>query len=81
MSHTIELSENSIKILNRQDLTEDSIVFVEVDTSYMPPSRASEWCDRLRETFEPIVSPAKLVIHTHQAKITMITQKIQERNS
>ena len=72
---TIELSENSVQILNKQELDENSVVFVSVDIGHMAAARAHEYMVRIKEEMVKILAPAKVVIHAENLHISVVTQK------
>ena len=62
MTHTIELSENSIQILDKQELTDRHIMVIKVDIDNLPSHRAMQYMERIKTTFAEKVAPAELVI-------------------
>jgi len=60
---TIELSENSITVLNKLELDSNHILCINVDTGNLPYSKAQEFCLEVAKTFqnklncEVVVSP------------------------
>lgn len=62
MTQTIELSENSIQILDKQELTDRHIMIVKVDTGNMPAHKAKEYMDNIKDAFADKVAPAALAI-------------------
>lgn len=62
MTQTIELSENSIQILNKQVLTDRHIMIIKVDVGNLPSHRATEYMESIKNTFKDRVAPAELII-------------------
>lgn len=62
MTHTIELSENSIQILDKQELTDRHIMVIKVAVSGMPAHKAMEYMKDIRKAFADKVAPAELII-------------------
>lgn len=62
MTQTIELSENSIQILDKQDLTDKHIMIIKVDVGNLPSNRATEYMESIKNAFKDRVAPAELII-------------------
>lgn len=62
MTQTIELSENSIQILDKQHLTDKHIMFIKVGLGNMPRHKAQEYMEGIRLAFADKVAPAELII-------------------
>jgi hypothetical protein len=62
MTHTIELSENSIQILDKQELTDRHIMVIKVGVGNMPAHKAMQYMEDIRKTFADKVAPAELII-------------------
>jgi hypothetical protein len=62
MTHTIELSENSIQILDKQELTDRHIMVIKVGVGNMPAHKAMQYMEDIRKAFADKVAPAELVI-------------------
>jgi len=76
--YLVEITENSIQILNKQQLTKDSIVFVQVDVLHMPRSRAEEFMKSVRDELTKFVSPAKVVVSATPMKIIAVAEPIRD---
>jgi hypothetical protein len=78
---TIELSENSIQILDKQQLTENSILIVKVDVGNMPARHAMEYMENIKTTFAKHVEPANLVIMSNKTSIELLENiDVEETN-
>jgi hypothetical protein len=62
MTQTIELSENSIQILDKQELTDRHIMIIKVDVGNLPAHKAMEYMEYIKDSFKDKVSPAELII-------------------
>ena len=62
MNNVIELSENSVQILDRSNLTETSIVVVKVDVSSMPAHRAQIFMQDIATAFREKMAPAEVMV-------------------
>jgi hypothetical protein len=62
MSNVIELSENSIQILDVQKLTDRHVMIVKVDVGNLPPSKAMDFMECIRVAFSEKVAPAELIV-------------------
>lgn len=61
MEHTITLTDESIKILDTQKLTENHIVFVTIDTGKLPTQKAQEHIANIVDAIGKVIKPAKIV--------------------
>ena len=62
MNKTIELSENSIQILDKQELTDKHIVIIRVDVGNLPTHKATEYLNDIKTAFVNKVVPAELIV-------------------
>ena len=62
MTHTIELSENSIQILDKQELTDRHVMIIKVDIDNLPSHKAMEYMERIKTAFADKVAPAELIV-------------------
>lgn len=62
MTQTIELSENSIQILDKQELTDRHIMIIKVGVGDMPAHKAMKYMEDIRTAFADKVAPAELII-------------------
>ena len=76
MTHTIELSENSIQILDKQELTDRHIMVIKVDIDNLPSHKAMEYMERIKTAFADKVAPAELVIMPLQNTIEVFEKDV-----
>lgn len=69
---TIELSENSIQIVNKQNLTENSVIVVKVDVGSLPLHKATEYMDNIKGAFKDIIGAAKLVVMSNKHDLSIV---------
>lgn len=69
---TIELSENSIKILDKQILTDRQLILVSVDVSGMPHKIAVDYLRCVTEAFAVHVHPAQVLVHPKGVEVSII---------
>ena len=62
MTNKIELSENSIQILNKQELTDKHIMIVKIDIGNLPTHKAIEYMENIKSVFADKIKPAELII-------------------
>lgn len=62
MNKTIELSENSIQILDKQELTDKHIVIIRVDVGNLPTHKATEYLKYIKTAFVNKVAPAEIIV-------------------
>lgn len=68
----IELSENSIQVLNAKQLTSDHVLLVNVDTGNMPAQKADAYMQSVRDAFKAVLGDAKVIVHTKETKLTVV---------
>lgn len=58
----IELSENSVTILDHQELTDRHILFIKVDIDGLSASKAKKYMEDVQVAFAKTVEPATLIV-------------------
>lgn len=71
MPTTIELSEGSIQILDKQELTDRHVMFIKVDCGNLPFSRQVEYLEQIKEAFKDVAGTARVVIMPKTTEITV----------
>jgi len=73
---TIEfiLSENSIKVLDSQQLTEKHKLLVSVDIGDLSYEKAQEYLSAVTEAFKSVVDPASVLVYPDSIDVTLIEQ-------
>ena len=69
---TIELSENSIKILDTHQLTDRHKLLVSVDIGNMSYDQAAEYLATVTEAFKSVVDPASVLVYPDSIDVTLI---------
>ncbi len=68
------LTEDSIKILDTQKLTDRHAVIIEVNAGNLPPHKLNEYLTNIKNAFrEAFPEPIKIIVSTH--KISVIEQE------
>ena len=68
----IELSENSIQVLNATQFTSDHVLLVNVDTGNMPAHSARAYMTSIKDAFKEVIGDAKVIVHTKETKINLL---------
>ena len=76
IKHTIELSEKSIFLLERQTFTENNIVLVKIDVGNIPLRRATDYMENIKNSFQEFVSPAKLVVMPNSTTVEILEKEV-----
>ena len=69
---TIELSENSIKILDKQILSDRQLILVSVDVSGMEYKIAEAYLTAVTNKFAEHVKPAQVLVHPKGVEVSII---------
>jgi hypothetical protein len=75
MTQIIELSENSVQILNKQQLTENNIVVFKVDTGNMPIHKAQEYLQNFKDNIVGSCSPASVWVMSNKVDVSIIEKQ------
>jgi len=69
---TIELSESSIKILDKQILSDRQLILVSVDVSGMSFDIAEAYLKAVTDKFAEHVHPAQVLVHPKGIEVSII---------
>jgi hypothetical protein len=75
MTQIIELSENSVQILNKQQLTENNIVVFKVDTGNMPIHKAQEYLQNFKDSITGSCAPADVWVMSNKVDVSIIEKQ------
>ena len=75
MTAMIDLNKHSVQILEKQQLTDRSVVIVKVDCGNMPAHRAKEYMENVKKTFEKVVEPAHTMVVPHTFSIQILEKE------
>lgn len=75
--YMIELTENSIQLLNKQNITKDTIVVIKVDVGNLPKHLSEQHMVNIKNSFSDVLFPAKLIIMPIQNTIE-IYEKVSD---
>lgn len=67
----LSLGQDSIRVLQREQLTDKSVLFVSVDVGALSPQKAKQYLESVREKMKEVVAPAQVVVHTSKISLTL----------
>jgi hypothetical protein len=68
----IELSENSVQIIKKHELTADSVLIVRVDVPDMPKHRSEKYMQDISKAFSDIFKTNKILVISKNISIDVI---------
>jgi hypothetical protein len=71
----IVLSEASIKIIDAQQLTENSVVVVTVDIGNLPAAKATHYMEAVRSAVQTPFAPAQVIISPRNVDIQIFSKE------
>lgn len=78
MNSKIELSENSIQILKKTDITPDSVVLVKVDTSMMSRAKADEYMKGILDVFKEKLNHVNILVIPNVIEDISVIEKTKD---
>ena len=71
---TIELSEDSVKILDSYKLSDRHKILVSVSVDNMSFEQATQYLTAVTESFKKVVEPASVLVYPNSIGVTIIEQ-------